>query len=426
MKKLIGLAVVSALVSSALPAQAEILKNLKTTGELDILGVAAKNVSLTDATYKNTQTRLSYGMMFDLLDDLHANITLLKDNRFYGNGAENLQNVQNSVVVDESNIVMDNLFGGKGKIGRQYYGEEGDIVAYYGVRHGAERTAAVTPVNQGLDAMRYDYSSDKLNGHVVWAKTNESSLTADQDTSFWGVNAMYKMMDSLSLGGYVYNNKTAKSTIGLNGSNLYIIGVKANGNVIGMNYSAEAAFNRGAAANVADQETPSYVGYAFLGKLGYKMDIAGHGFNPRAMFAYGSGDNQGTGITNASKDKNFYAINPDFRPGEIFGNSPASAWDYSSTYSLQNLTVANLGIDYMPANMAKLSTSADFFKFAANSVAAGTPTHIGSEIDLKANYKYAENVTLSLALARFYPEEATKAINANHINKIATNVNVRF
>src|SRR3989339_1736324 len=140
MKKSISLAIAAIFIASAIPAKAEILKNLKTNGEVSILGVMSKNV--TDAQesnadhYRNTYTRLTYGMAFDLLDELHANLSFKKDDHRWGdhnagNVGQDITSLETAITIEESNIVMDKLFDKfSAKIGRQYYGDEGDINVY--------------------------------------------------------------------------------------------------------------------------------------------------------------------------------------------------------------------------------------------------------------------------------------------------------
>ena len=408
MKKLIGLALVGTLAATALPAKAEILKNFKQHGELEVIGALTSNVtdntsSLND-NYSTTEARVIYGIGFDLLEDLQSNVTFVKNNRYYGQGAENLNTIQTAVTVEEANVVMKKLFGSLDtKVGRQFYGTEGDMVIYFGPVHGSE----VQTVSS-LDAVRADYvGNDKLSAHAMWARVAAGTLVTDDSSSILGINGMYKLSDDLNVGGYWYNGRTGNPATNLNGTNLHVIGLKANGKVAGLGYSGELAFNRGAAVQVANQETPSYVGYAYQLKANYKMDMEFGSLNPRAWLAYGSGDNKGAAVANASKDRNFHDINGNITPGEIMGNSRFNGtFNYGG--SLSNKTFYNIGIDFAPKAVAKYNVALDYYKFMLSSVAAGASTHVGTEIDLVNTYKYSDTVTLKLSFARLWPEQAIK------------------
>lgn len=408
MKKLIGLALAGTLAATAMPVKAEILKNFKQHGELEVIGALTSNVmdnssSLND-NYSTTEARVIYGIGFDLLEDLQSNLTFVKNNRYYGQAAENLNTVQTAVTVEEANVVMKKLFGSiDAKVGRQFYGNEGDMAIYYGPIHGSE----LQPLSS-LDAVRADYvGMENLSAHAMWARTVAGTLVTDDSTRILGLNGMYKMSDMLNVGGYWYNKRVGNVATNLNGTNLHLIGLKANGTVAGLGYSGEFAFNRGAANQVANQDTPSYVGYAYQLKANYKMDMAFGSLNPRAWLAYGSGDNKGTNVANASHDRTFYDINGNITPGEIMGNSRFNgAFAYGG--SLSNKTFYNVGIDFTPKSAPKYTAALDYYKFMLSSVAAGASTHVGTEIDLVNTYKYSDTVSLKLSFARLWPEQAIK------------------
>ena len=464
MKKLTGMLLAASLIALALPAKAEIFKNLKTTGELEVLSVFGKNVadasnSLSD-DYRNTQTRLIFGLSFDLLDDVHSNVTLTKNNRYYGqinrekgyvtysgmayeyipdSRGENLDDLINNIYVDEANVVVDNFLGlGNFKIGRQFYGDEGDLVVYYGPKHGAE-----TLQIDSLDAMRLDFVSGNHTGHLVWGKSYSSYDTSieyqleDTHETFAGISDMYKFSDNLNVGGYVYNGRTGKDSVSLDGKNLWVVGAKAKGDILGINYYAEGAANCGKAEMVNGETTPKYTGYAMLAKLAYPVNLGAASVKPRFMFALGSGDSSGNDVSNQKEDSNFYGINSDFRPAEIFGNANDfllyrynSFNDYNTPNALSNLTVYNVGIDLTPAKLDKLSVSADAFKFKITSIDGGA-SHLGSEVDIKVKYKCSENLTVGITGAQFYPEEAVKNYIAdgdqvNKISKVSTDFTLKF
>src|SRR5690242_14163342 len=90
-KKLASLSLALALVYSiSLPARAELLKNLKTDGSIETRSFGIDNETDRNSTANDyrgeTRTRLMVGGSFDLLDDVHGRILLVKNNRVYGTG----------------------------------------------------------------------------------------------------------------------------------------------------------------------------------------------------------------------------------------------------------------------------------------------------------------------------------------------------
>lgn len=441
---MLGLALALAISSSAIAANAEILKNLKTKGEINVLGVMDQNVTdmRTDNhdDFRHTRAMINYGVMFDLLDDLHANITLIKCNRYYGQAAEDLNTIQSNVFVHEANIQLDKVAENFNvKIGRQFYGNHDDIVIYYGptlvLQEGYNATS--------LDAVRVDLvNSEKHDAHLIYAKVNSGVVgPTDNGTSLVGIRDDYKMSEDLTLGGYIYNRRIGNPVYNMHGESLYVVGVKANGKVGSFGYAVEVVGNAGLATQTAG-ETPGYKGYAYTGKVNYKIESEFGGFNPRAMYAYGSGDNQGLNSA-GSKNMTFQPINADFHPGLIFGMADLAGSDFGSgvgagldgTYynqgSLANLTVLNIGLDYMPKFSEKLTFVLDFYNFKINQDTVGTVGNnktIGSEIDLCANYKFAENVTLGIAGGRFMPGNMIKTLGTanNPANKLASYITVKW
>src|SRR5438309_11799273 len=91
MKKLLGAVLAAALLFPPGQASAELLKNLKVSGQLDIWTDSADNV--TDFVTRGAgnhdhlgtaETRTLLNMQWDLLDDVHANVTLRKNDRAWG------------------------------------------------------------------------------------------------------------------------------------------------------------------------------------------------------------------------------------------------------------------------------------------------------------------------------------------------------
>src|SRR6266571_2705112 len=113
--KLASLSFALALVYSiSLPARAELLKNFKTDGSIEVKSFGIDNeVDRNDATddYRGeTRTRIMVGGSFDLLDDVHSRVLLAKHNRVYGGGSENGDTIQSSVFADNAYVKIDKVF----------------------------------------------------------------------------------------------------------------------------------------------------------------------------------------------------------------------------------------------------------------------------------------------------------------------------
>ncbi|MDD4005431.1 MAG: alginate export family protein [Elusimicrobiaceae bacterium] len=432
MKKLLGLALAAAVVISAVPAKAEIFKNLQTKGELEVYGVMTQNVTdaqtSTDDNYRNTMNRLTFGATWDMLDDLHANITAVKNDRYWGQAAQDLNTIQTTVLVQEANIVLDDLFGFKAKIGRSFYGNEGDIIVYYGNEHMVEGLPT-SSVDLASFVRQYTVFGMDNWAEVTYAKTNAGTLTQLDDAhNFWAFKNVAKLTSDMDLGIFAYNKRVGNSTYQANGENLWIFDVNTHGKASDLSWAVELAGNVGYADVAAGGQ--SYKGVAAKADLAYNAKINSIGLTPRLGFAYGSGD-----TSTGSIDKNFKAINPNYQPGYIYGKSNGNLFSgvaalapFANTNSVSNRQVWNIGLDIDATE--KFSVIADWYNFWANNVAAtfNGQRNIGSELDLTANYAYASNVDVGMYAARFDVGGLVKSqvANTNPIFKIGSYVSVRF
>src|SRR5882724_7246236 len=140
LKKLACLGLALALVYSiSLPARAELLKNFKTDGSIEVKSFGIDNETdrngSADDYRSDTRTRILVGGSFDLLDDVHSRILLRKNNRLQGQASENANSVQTALSVDNAYVKIDKVFGHVDlTIGRQFYGDSSDLLIYFGVQ----------------------------------------------------------------------------------------------------------------------------------------------------------------------------------------------------------------------------------------------------------------------------------------------------
>src|SRR5581483_9562975 len=114
---------------------------------------------------------------WDLLDDVHSKITLTKNDSTWGTAGNNPQNnaasqpigstnvgnanngVLGNVFVDQANFRVDKVFGAVDTtLGRQFYGNSGDMIVYFGP---SDKALYGLPVN-AIDAARFDWSNDMI------------------------------------------------------------------------------------------------------------------------------------------------------------------------------------------------------------------------------------------------------------------------
>ncbi len=432
MKKLLGSTLALAMLFPA-GANAELLKNFKMSGSLEVDAVDATNVKDFN-TAKNdnigtVQTRLMVKADWDLLDDVHAHVSLDKNDRTYGGTAagntaggtsQNLNGVQNTVWVDESYVKIDKLFGAiDTTVGRQFYGEPGDMVIYYGPKYqlyGMPITA--------LDGGRFDWNAEKAGVTLLASKVTGSALgVADTgNVDLYGADVHVKPMDNVSGAAYVYDRTTINSGTptggGVIGNDyLYVAGLKGKVTLGGAWAKAEFAKDFGSNRTVGAAGytfTGNYTGWAGKIDLGYKADVS----NVGALTGWAQG---GIGSGGATPNRNFQAIAGDYRPGSIWGRFATGAstvlggGSANDSASLSDLVVVGAGIKATPSALPKLTAGLSWWNFRAQNetayhVASAANTQgnvaLGNEYDLDLTWAHSENVTVSAGVGDFQPNRA--------------------
>ncbi|MDE2512011.1 MAG: hypothetical protein KGL74_12885 [Elusimicrobia bacterium] len=431
MKKLLGSTLALAMLVPV-GANAELLKNFKASGSLEVDAVSANNVKdFSTKAYDHldtVQTRLMVHGDWDLLDDVHAHVSLTKNDRAYGtahqsvNGAAGTSVLENTFV-DESYIKIDKLFGGLDTtLGRQFYGEAGDLVIYYGPKYNLYGL----PVT-ALDGARFDWNGEKVGVTVLASKvTGHAAGTIDAgDVNLMGLDLHAKPMDNVSGGAYVYNKTTVNSnaTNGVLGNDrLYVAGLKGKVTMGGAWLKGEFAKDFGQNRTLIGGNYPyatalNYTGWAAKLNGGVKVDLDNLG----ALTGWGEA---GVGSGGATSNRNFQAIAGDYRPGGIygrFGTGASAALGSTSgavdTNTLSNRVIFGAGVKATPAMLSKLTAGLSYWNYRAQSVAPSPNgnTGIGSEYDLDLSWAHSENVTVSAGVGSFQPgrliRDAVAAVN---------------
>ncbi|MBI4061377.1 MAG: hypothetical protein HY403_08105 [Elusimicrobia bacterium] len=480
MKKLLGTTLALAMFVPA-GANAELLKNFKVSGNLDIQTTSARNVvdfvtrpnhatggagpgaaATNNDRIGHATTRVIVKTDWDILDDVHARVTLVKGAeggagaaRVYGAGAQSVNDIQDATILQEANVKIDKVFSLLDvTAGRQFYGEEGDLVIYYGPRDAYGMRV------DALDIFRADWNGEHMMVTGIAGKTADTVVTANGNaaTDLRGVAVSCKMHEMVKPTLYVYNQVVhavgglGVTTDGGNGrvsgknTNFWIAGLKAKLAMGGLSAHAEFAMNRGEDRTAA--VNTSYKGWAMLGKAAYKLDVPNLGMlTPWGEFGYGTGDSNGTYAGN----RNFRSVNTDYRPGGIYGRFDTGAAialgggaNALASNGLSNRTIWGIGLKATPAALDKLTAGVAFWRYAFNRLSdngitadppeAGWTRHsrnIGSEVDVTAEWKHSENVSLKATAGTFKPGAYiadVKGANAalNPVVMLAGDVSIKF
>ncbi|KAF0126291.1 MAG: hypothetical protein FD189_1027 [Elusimicrobia bacterium] len=452
MKKLIAILALIALTGNI--AGAELLKNFKYDGKVEVNSWQKRNTDFNKTVNdkrNDTDVRVQVNMGFDLNDDVDAVVSLVKNNRQYGAGNERIGNIESNpvpptagstgilgqLVVEQAYMNLKGVFGMDHKLGRQYYGNEGDLVVYYGPQSWPYKVDHIAQTNQlsvaATDGWTGWYKADKLNLHALMFRAAQGQAAADTDTHIWGVVAGYDLADDIKLGGYHYRQDRQSGVAAGPDTTLGVIGAKVNAKFYGFTYGVELAKNVGTYnENVSDAGLMTgiatkgdFTGRGMKFNAGYEMDVIGKlAFN--GEFARGTGDT----ITTDNEVKSFQSINGDYRPGIIWGGGHLPV----GGEGIANLKTWNIGAKWNPEAMEKLTLKAKLFSFSPTKKLLGTAKAYdayGSEFNLCANWQHSEDVGVKAYYATFMPDDDFATRNSTIARDDATSVlgaafNVKF
>jgi hypothetical protein len=390
-------------------ANAELLKNFKYDGKIEVNAFQVKdtdyNKNAADKT-NDVDTRVQINAGFDLTEDVDAVVSIVKNNEQYGDAGrgEDANTIMDNMFFEQAYLNLKGVLGFDHKLGRQYYGNEGDLIVYYGPQ-GWPYTSAMN--RNAIDGYTGWYKTGKWDFHGILAKDADTNLVGDNDEDIFGLNAKYDLMEEVKLTGYFYRyNEQSGTAFAGPADHLDTFGVKAMGVFKGFEYNAEVAKNMGKnnrlINNVGGAATNDYTGMAFLANAKYGMDLAGK-ITFMGEFAMGSGDDNVAATDDEAAS--FYSPNSDYRPGILWGGSHLSVIGGAG---LSNLTTFNLGAMWNPSNAEKLTLGAKYFNFSPTEKLTGTAKSYdtyGNEFDLCANWQHNESVGLKAYYAMFMPDK---------------------
>ena len=343
MKKLLGLLVVLAL---ALPASADVLKNVQVKGEIQtIASVVNHNESDMDpvdpANIYNTGTgyRVLAGLSANLVEDVTANLTFQNTNAWNGyvagnqvsGGFDENNNWNDGLFqetrVAEANVVLSNLFDCfEATIGRQFYGEEDSAVMYFGPNHyNAESMYAMS-----VDAAKLTYADDVKAFTFIAGQVNlmdplgelAAAGTPEANNTFFGADFRMNLTDAVKLQAYLYDFNNIDDGVDVQRYSGF--------------YGAKLTFNPEAFL-LSGEYARNFGGHDFLTEegeenRGYMVKVDGavnvEAFKVRGAFLY--------------EDENFWAFG-NYTPGLLIGHVYTGA---NNEYSTEGVRMFNLGVDY--------------------------------------------------------------------------------
>ncbi len=374
MKKLSAIFLAMSLVVPAMAGS--IFNNMNTYGEIQTIGALIENANNAPSK-RDVSNRVIFGLGFDLIEDAKTNITFA-NTEYWGRSStgESIDYYLNNITVAEANVVLSNIFGNwELKIGRQFYGEEGDTPLYFGPTHYRPSIQsflspvplyATVPSFSSIDAAVAKYNSDKLSLTILYAKESETFSTSDTDISYMGTDIKAALTESVLLRGYFFDFRDGSRASGE--QHLGIWGVKPSFDNGLLSASAEFAKNY-YFGDILGQNNAGWMIKADA-KANINTDVAD--ISPRALYLHA--------------EKSFFAMG-NFLPGLLFSNS----YPYFHRTG-RGRRVLNAGVDLKPAALEKWSFSFDYFAFSLSN--KSNPAWFGNEFDIVAKYALNEYVEL--------------------------------
>ncbi|MBI4686157.1 MAG: alginate export family protein [Nitrospirae bacterium] len=247
--------------------------------------------------------------------------------------------------------------------------------------------------------------------NLITAKLSEDTTTDNtNDIDLYTIAVVHKLDKDNSVGiDYSTVNQSNSATItNYTRLNLQNLGLNANGNMSGIGYRASADIQFGETkTSGATPEKVKFKGYGITLGANYNLDPV----TLRASFAMGSGNKTDT----ADKNEAFqtlvgtiinYTVAYDYRVHTACSGSTTGTGICNTTYYNIGLTASpvkdmTVALDYFLLRATKKLTE------TANSL--GNKKDIGSEIDLKATYKLAKNLTYFINSGILFADNFYKA-----------------
>jgi hypothetical protein len=266
---------------------------------------------------------------------------------------------------------------------------------------------------RAFDGIALVHSNDAATVTAAWVKLSESGnvgkasgIESDQDTDLWVAYAEIKSIPNNQIDVYALLLRDGASS-GLGGplaTSLYTIGARLAGNVenVGVDYTIEIPFQFG---DVGDQTVAGsddeFGGYAIFVKGGYTVpgDLK---VRLGAEYNLVSGDdNTADGDMDAYVNLGLGTDHAHYGYMDIVNPATASAV-IAGDVGGRSIWGLNAKADVTP----DLSLYVAYWNTTLPETAAGDSDEVGSELNLQAKYKLAENTSIVAGYGRFFTGDA--------------------
>jgi hypothetical protein len=447
MRKL--MAAIAIVLVAGLPATSWALlgfEGVSYDGSLEVSATRAANESdqsdgqSPDDRHSDVDTRTRLGINMQVTEGVDGRIEFVRNGTRYGTGATNLSS-------EESLIDLQNLFinlmvwNWSWRIGRQYVGDEGDLVWNIGPR--SDDILRVDAID-GVDIRR---QWDKFSLDAFAGKATENN--AQGGTSEIGERSLKNLMFGFT--GVPNNKIWVAGTWGYNsnGSNtsdstklqIYRAGIKGGINENFFTYRGEVLMNTGEdLSNTVlipplDNRKIKFKGRAFDVGAGVNLAETGAGqISLGADYTMASGDDDATDADDDSfRDLRAVGVlSTDRYYGEIFGRSNGLSFvpvgqglDTGSQGT--GLTILHANVLYKPSWATKSWWRFDWYDFSATE--DQNVGDYGTEFDLTAGYRHSDNVGFEAGYAMLMPDDQITggaAAPDDNITKLFARLKVGF
>lgn len=381
------------------------------SGSLETLGILSSNVSTmsrqNSSSWRNAQNRLTLNLDLGLYNDVAVNFSFVKNSRYWGDNADSLSDISEGVRLQQAYIDISEISDSFHlKVGRQFYGEEGSYLIYFGPKRLYDGLP-VTSLDAAVVIYTNEYAGKTIMMEMLYGKTQENDLESDIDTSVWGFKTILDLYEGFKPVLGVYNLRHGEGRFNNEGRNLWAFNLAVSGSAGYLHYNFDGTLNSGSSALRTDLPKVKHRGYAFRAGLSLPFTLGEISFTPRMGIDYGSGDKDGS-----SGKKRFVPVNGDYRAGYIFSDPNIF---YEIGGQLANLMVIKGGIS--AAINQKISFSADYYSYRLNELISDAHNghrFLGHEFNITATYKHSPSVSFGLFYARFMPGSAVKFVNENN------------
>lgn len=391
MKKVLAVLAVVALTVISSVAMAEVT----VSGTIDIRNLAHNNTtdysSDSGDSHRTTQERVRINID-GKSDNVKGRVTIEGDWAQWGTTASGQEVPQNKGNLGFREAWIDFTLPGLApahvKVGHQFL-QLGNGWFFRSMKYGSDAWVVGLP---GKNTIAF-----------VDVKFQENNATKEDDVDAYVLLDTYKIDDASTVGAYLVDlaSPTGSFFGGADKSDLYNLGVFYNGKLGPVNLQFEADMQAGK-IDMATGTDPKFKGWQAV--LQAKMDMGDASVN--ATIASGSGDQNPNG-----GDMKYIvtALDKDPRYTVVYEWMTKTACSDKNT-GFCNTQAINLGAGY--AVSKNLSLQLDAWLLTANekvSLNGGTASDdLGTEVDLKVNWKLYDNLTWNWSLGRLMPGDAYK------------------